>query len=347
VVVPSSLISQPAVYAVDDLLESFDVTGDWTASSGSVASDTTNIKEGTQSLRVSSDAGGYGIATKTTSLDLSTASNFQLWFYVHDISKLRYVRLYLSSTTDFSKYFLISLSSNYAADKIGNMHTGWNNLSLVKSDFTNTGEEDWANTMIRMRVRISALPGEVASVSFDNFRKDSAYGAKIILTFDDCLESQYTHAYPILSANGQKGVICTVTGSVGGPGFISLADLTTLAGAGWDISSHTVNHLDLTTLSPEDLAAELGDSMDWLVSHGFGATARYISYPVSNYNDTVISATIAAGYNMARTGDAQIFFGHIFPDNNAEYMCKARILQAGITPDIIEGYIDPIRSQDR
>jgi peptidoglycan/xylan/chitin deacetylase (PgdA/CDA1 family) len=130
---------------------------------------------------------------------------------------------------------------------------------------------------------------------------------KVIFTFDDGHTSVYLKAFPILNANNQSGVAFLITGYVpGASGMYGWADLS-LAQAkdmyskGWDISSHTVSHYDLTTRNATVLNKELANSKNWLNSSGFIRSSRFLAYPYGAYNSAVIAAVKNNGYLAART----------------------------------------------
>ncbi len=131
----------------------------------------------------------------------------------------------------------------------------------------------------------------------------AAATAKVILTFDDGWKTTSTNALPILQNSNQKGVVFLITDPVyrGYADYMSLADLQTLNSASWDISSHTVTHPQLTTLTPAQLSTELNNSKQWLDMNGFVRGSMFLSYPEGLYNDTVIQAVKSSGYVGART----------------------------------------------
>src|SRR5690606_11731790 len=61
--------------------------------------------------------------------------------------------------------------------------------------------------------------------------------------------------------------------------------------------SHTHTHQDLTTLTVEQIDAELRLSQEWLKNHGF--SYKTLCFPYGNYDDTVLKYT-AKYYDGAR-----------------------------------------------
>jgi hypothetical protein len=149
------------------LIEDFENISQWAVDSGrgqgTLQADTTHFKQGAQGLNLNGVNGQFTSATKTVSLDLSAADNFIFWAYIDNVSNLNTTAIYLTSTTDWSKYLIIGIgSSNYI--------TGWNRMVINKNDFTTTTGENWSNTMVRLRFRVNVVSGENVSVTFDDFR---------------------------------------------------------------------------------------------------------------------------------------------------------------------------------
>ena len=94
---------------------------------------------------------------------------------------------------------------------------------------------------------------------------------------------------------------------VGGPHEAELlcmgaGDLRALAGAGWEIGAHTHSHPHLTTLDDAALARELSESRE-RVEQTMGAPCRSLAYPYGDFDERVVEAARAAGYEAACTLD--------------------------------------------
>jgi peptidoglycan/xylan/chitin deacetylase (PgdA/CDA1 family) len=112
----------------------------------------------------------------------------------------------------------------------------------------------------------------------------------IILTFDDGYADNYQNAFPVLEANGQKGVFFVVTEFIdlNREGYLSWDMVKEMADAGMRFESHSRTHPDLTTLSADGLIWELRGSQETLAAH-IGYTPRYFCYPGGDYNDETIA----------------------------------------------------------
>src|SRR6266581_899573 len=64
---------------------------------------------------------------------------------------------------------------------------------------------------------------------------------------------------------------------------------------GWEIDAHTINHVDLTTLSSSDLRHEVAGSRTW-IRRRFHVPAAFFCYPSGRYDARVVAAVRAAGF---------------------------------------------------
>lgn len=147
----------------------------------------------------------------------------------------------------------------------------------------------------------------------------------VVVTFDDAYRSVYERARPILSRFGYPATVFTVTsfagsdepmtwpgidGWLGGPYEPELApmsweELEQLAGAGWEVGSHTHTHPRLTTLGDAELAEELSRSRETCTEH-MGRPCNSLAYPYGDYDERVIAAAERAGYDAAATLNARL-----------------------------------------
>jgi peptidoglycan/xylan/chitin deacetylase (PgdA/CDA1 family) len=122
----------------------------------------------------------------------------------------------------------------------------------------------------------------------------------VVVSFDDGYLSHYTHALPVLRRLGWPGVLNLEVHNAVTKGDLSIREVRALVGAGWEVDSHTVDHPDLTTLSPDRLRYELEASRAFIRRH-FGVPADYFCYPAGRFDSGVVAAVRAAGYLGATT----------------------------------------------
>src|SRR4051812_19140462 len=118
----------------------------------------------------------------------------------------------------------------------------------------------------------------------------------VVLTFDDGYLSQYVAAFPALQHFHWPGVLNLVAKGSDLPDEDVQKMLD--ANPAWELASHTVHHLDLTTLDSSQLHEEVADSRR-ILQDRFGVTVNNFCYPAGKYDSTVIAAVKTAGYRGA------------------------------------------------
>ncbi len=266
---------------VDDLR--YDIDNDWAGSFQE--SDMINFKEGQQGLKLTATNGSSVYSDLAVNKNFSDINNFAIWVYINDANKLSSIGIYLSSDP-WNKYFY---------DSVKKVRTGWNRFVFNKHSFKNYFNENWNNNMVTLRLRINPGTGQDLNVTFDDLRNNiTGKRAKIMIEFDDGIYNVYSNAYSILRSNNQSGITFVVTHYVdlatGGQTstYMNLSNLRALQSSGWDISSHTVNHTDLSESDDSTQISEINGSYDWLVANKFQKSAGFIAYPYGAMDDTVI-----------------------------------------------------------
>lgn len=129
---------------------------------------------------------------------------------------------------------------------------------------------------------------------------------QVALTFDDGLESVYTHALPLLEHYDIKATVFAVSGSInhsvrdiyGTRRHLSSAQLRELQQRGHGIGSHTASHASLTHLSTaachEELYASKCQLQDIL-----GVEVTTLSFPFGDWSPAVWEQARALGYQRA------------------------------------------------
>lgn len=265
------------------LLDNFENLSNWRLNglnASYIIADTVNFKEGKRGLKLVAKNGDKVFATRNIDNDFSNTKNFAFDVYAHDTNS-DYMTIYFTSQTNWSKYFYYTVI----------LRNGWNSFIINKSDIRNSGEEDWNNTMKMFRLTVYPLKGNDTNVTIDNFRYNVEGRAKIIFTFDDGTTGDSDVAEPILTANNQRAVSFVTISWLNYTGYMNIDNLKKLQNLGWDISSHTISHSNLTALDDNNLTIELNSSYDWLVNNGFQKSAGFIAYPFGFYNNKVIGKT--------------------------------------------------------
>ena len=118
----------------------------------------------------------------------------------------------------------------------------------------------------------------------------------IVLSFDDGYRPQFTFALPELRKHGWAGVLnLKAEGS-----DLYESNVKAMIGAGWELAAHTIHHLDLTELGPEELKEEVAGSRK-ILQREYGVPVKNFCYPAGSFDETVVAAVEEAGYVGATT----------------------------------------------
>jgi peptidoglycan/xylan/chitin deacetylase (PgdA/CDA1 family) len=119
----------------------------------------------------------------------------------------------------------------------------------------------------------------------------------ILITFDDGDVDVYENAFPIMEKYGFKGVFYLVSNYLNQPNYISVDQVRELAAAGWEIGSHSMNHLELP-LFPERQRAEVVESKEQL-EQMLGVPVQTFAYPFGKADGSTIDYVHFAQYIAA------------------------------------------------
>lgn len=326
------------------LFENFETVGDWTpggTAGYSFSVDSTIFQEGTGSIKLqaASDPSSNFNVTKTISADFSRAGVISFDVYIPDLSTVSGVTVYLASQSNFSKFF----SKGFNA-----LTLGWNRIRIPKTLWGNSGGEDWANTMIRLRVRVDSTASGGGIAYFDNLTYGSYHRPKVIVTCDDGFDSQYLELFAYAKSRGVKGTLYLNGANIDQSPKMSTAQITEMYNAGWDLSNHNYNHTVLTTLSTqaEMENQEIGLMKQWLIDRGFTRNNCHLHhcFPGGGYNATALLALQNQGYLTSRTIIAQAGVSVPTPplrsSGSLPYLFVTRNLGIGVTLDSVKADID-------
>jgi peptidoglycan/xylan/chitin deacetylase (PgdA/CDA1 family) len=123
----------------------------------------------------------------------------------------------------------------------------------------------------------------------------------VVLSFDDGYLSVYRNVVPVLKRLHWPGVLNLALGNTkASPPGVTRAEVRRMMGDGWELASHTISHLDLTTLDPAALRKETAGARA-LIYRWFHVRPNDFCYPAGRYNKRVIAAVRRAGYTTATT----------------------------------------------
>ena len=120
----------------------------------------------------------------------------------------------------------------------------------------------------------------------------------VSLTFDDGIATQY-QVRSMLSAHGMHATFYINSDNVGANSYyLTWSQVHDIASDGNEIGGHTLDHLDLTSLSTSDATHQVCDDRTNLINQGFQVTS--FAYPFSKSNPAVDAIVKQCGYVVAR-----------------------------------------------
>ena len=120
----------------------------------------------------------------------------------------------------------------------------------------------------------------------------------ILITFDDGHLDNYANAFPIMQKYGFTGVLYIVANYLGTDGFMNRDEILAMHDAGWEVGSHSLNHYDLTKLSPQEQRSEIVGSKERLEKE-LGIDILTFAYPFGTRDAAVTDYVRFAGYIAA------------------------------------------------
>ncbi len=172
--------------------------------------------------------------------------------------------------------------------------------------------------------RIHAIAGTAAfAIAFLLIAlSSSANAAQTVITIglDDGLASQFQHR-SLLDEHGFKATYFVNTNKVGTAGAMTWAQLQQVASEGNEVGGHTLDHINLTTVSTTEAQRQVCDDRNNLVGHGYDP--KNFAYPNGAWNAAVKTIVSGCGYLSARTtggldyGDPCCVFAETIPPKTA------------------------------
>jgi peptidoglycan/xylan/chitin deacetylase (PgdA/CDA1 family) len=188
--------------------------------------------------------------------------------------------------------------------RIGTAHNNWESRYCIAPD-------QFTKHMHRLAAQNMCACSLADFFAWTRREKELPDGS-FLLTFDDGFLGVYEHAAPVLQELGWPATVFLVSQLVGGRDvwcqtqypdgvtypLLAMKHIDAMRHMGFSFHSHTRLHPDLTTLSDEELVNELAGARQDLEDM-LDEEVRYLAYPYGKYNDHVINAALAAGYEAA------------------------------------------------
>jgi len=139
---------------------------------------------------------------------------------------------------------------------------------------------------------------------------------KVLITFDDGFEDNYTNAFPILSNNNFPAVVFLITGLINEKAtwlenhpqlsekkMLTWEQIKKMKKGNIAFGSHAVNHTNLSFLNRKELIIELGSSKE-IIEKELNCRVSSLSYPFSAHSSPVIEIARKCGYTVAFAVDS-------------------------------------------
>ena len=141
---------------------------------------------------------------------------------------------------------------------------------------------------------------------------ESVPAKSVIISFDDGWSAQEGVVRAELEPRGMHAVFFVYTAAVGATpnnsGYISWEQLRILESAGHEVQSHTVSHGRLTDMPPSQLDREMRESRA-TIEREMHHSVEVVAYPFGIYDERVMRAASAAGYEFGLRADADLVVG--------------------------------------
>lgn len=161
----------------------------------------------------------------------------------------------------------------------------------------------------------------------------------VSVTFDDGWLSTYQNALPIMNQYGLKGTWYIIPDYNGvNPNAMTTAQVMDVKNQGQELASHTMDHVDLTQLSPADLQFQVQQSQQ-VMQATYGVPINGFASPFGLYNDATI-ASIKQYYNYNRTVDV----GYNSKDNFSTYYIKVQNVTSDTSTATVQEWIDQAKA---
>lgn len=137
-------------------------------------------------------------------------------------------------------------------------------------------------------------------------------GKVVGITFDDGFRNVMTHALPVLDALGFTATNYFVSRQIGGSNMwdadvgvphspcMSRAEMLEWAALGHEVGAHTLDHVHLTEVSPDEARRQIADVRHELEDM-LGSTVEAFCYPYGDFSGEVRQMVEEAGYTTATT----------------------------------------------
>ncbi len=191
---------------------------------------------------------------------------------------------------DAGSYFGASV---YAEIHLMNGQTAYWNTSANSGTFDwrwigfNTGSIPTVTGPIDYIFVIPSLIKASGTATFDDLSVQDFVPtqAAVTIMFDDGPVTASTVAKPVLDSYGFKATIPVISSYIGTTGYMTTAQINTVAQSGWEIMCHSVLHEDMTLMSASQVTAEYQGCKTALQAW----TPKNFAFPFGAYNGNLVA----------------------------------------------------------
>jgi len=164
----------------------------------------------------------------------------------------------------------------------------------------------------------------------------------VSLTFDDNSASVYKNGLPTLNSMGYKATFYVNASTLGSAGYMTKTNLKTLASSGHEIASHLYEHVDMVTLTQDQLQQEITNNNNTILSIlGSNYNLNSFASPFGSYTSTSVD-TVMASYTSHRVTD-----GRFNSKANLDpRQIHAKIVSSTTTAQDVQSWIDQAKQQN-
>ncbi len=321
-------------------IQSFENAALWTLSASGTSSkgnDTVHFIDGTNSVYL--DSGNVSLVQSRADVSFTFNNNQTIgfWAYSNNWTKVSSITILFYKGTKYGDQGSIGKGMlNNTFSNTAQSDSGWQyfTFNTAQATFTNMSITD---PITYMRIKMTpVITNDTARVSFDKTIIGFVARPKFFFDFDDGRLNISTMAQPVMAANNQRGTMFITTTEISnGNQAINISEMNRIYSAGWDISSHLLNHVNLLTMSNSTIDEQLLGSYNFYYNSGFTRSARFIAYPIGGYDDNVINRTKNSGYIIGRTVNSGVWSANIQPTDPDTMHFRQTEFGSGVSTDTI------------
>ena len=271
---------------------------------GNLEDDLSEFVNGKQALKITTDGNGEEVIIRNDNIQpkIDFDERFlKTWIKISDVKKISELKITISEDNfdTFKTYWIHK--NNTSPSAINFRNNQWNPLtiSLTQTDHNAINISNIDSISISVKDKSS----DSVSVWFDELSLGRNYDKGILtFTFDDATDTQFTNARPILSKYDFSATSYIPTNWIDKTDRLSINELKELQDIyGWDISAHTLNHIDLSNPRNENkFEKELYQSKQFLLDNGFYKGADHFAYPYGTFDNNFSMKLVKEYYKTAR-----------------------------------------------